>query len=249
MLYCYVEPNDTVLILTQEAVWVSNNIAGTFHSKVGIVSIGFGHISTTLDPNWEGPLLISLNNPTKKRLKLVIGEEKPEGNKYKSFITLIFYKMISKTSRQQDNLPSRIEILKNLTNGLEYEKKYKELLEVIDKIRNFESIQVKIGQSPLSERKKKIGEFKDKYKRFANEILNNNIETALDISKEISDTNKNKYCFFVVCFGIVFILILLLAYNSYKNNNSNLLSLLAIITAVYIAISSVAENLVRKKYL
>lgn len=60
-VYCIIEPNDTVLILTQEAVWVSEELAGTFHSKVGIVSKGFGHISTTLDPNWEGPLLISLN--------------------------------------------------------------------------------------------------------------------------------------------------------------------------------------------
>jgi hypothetical protein len=85
----YVEPNDTVLILTQEEVWVSEQIAGTFHSKVGIVSSGFGHISTTLDPNWEGPLLISLNNPTRKRLKLIIGKEEAEATNYNSFVTLI----------------------------------------------------------------------------------------------------------------------------------------------------------------
>lgn len=79
--YCYIEPNDTVLIITREAVWVSENISGTFHSKVKIVSKGFGHISTTLDAHWEGPLLISLNNPTKKRLKFVLGEDKGKGFK------------------------------------------------------------------------------------------------------------------------------------------------------------------------
>lgn len=72
--YCYVEPHDTVLIMTREAIKVSNTIAGTFHSRVSIVSKGFGHISTTLDPFWQGPLLISLNNPTKKRLKLTLGK-------------------------------------------------------------------------------------------------------------------------------------------------------------------------------
>jgi deoxycytidine triphosphate deaminase len=105
---CYiVEPNDTALILTNESIWVSKKIAGTFHSKVGVVSTGFGHISTTLDPNWKGPLLISINNPTNKKLKLNIED---------SFITLIFYRLESPATKDHDNDPSRILILKSLTD-------------------------------------------------------------------------------------------------------------------------------------
>ncbi|AFY43698.1 hypothetical protein [Nostoc sp. PCC 7107] len=95
--------HDTVLILTQEAVWVSKKIGGTFHSKVGIVSLGFGHISTTLDPGWAGPLLISLNNPTDMDLELPAD---------KSFVTLIFYKVRSIALRNHDNDPSRSDLLK-----------------------------------------------------------------------------------------------------------------------------------------
>ncbi|MBD2533174.1 hypothetical protein H6G97_27825 [Nostoc flagelliforme FACHB-838] len=95
--------HDTVLILTQEAVWVSKKIGGTFHSKVGVVSLGFGHISTTLDPGWAGPLLISLNNPTLHDLELPAD---------KSFVTLIFYKVRSIASRNHDNDPSRSDLLK-----------------------------------------------------------------------------------------------------------------------------------------
>jgi deoxycytidine triphosphate deaminase len=94
-LYCYIEPNDTVLIMSHEAVWISNKLVGTFHSKVGIVSQGLGHISTTLDPEWEGPLLFSLNNPTNKKIKLTIGETISGGIKYKSFVTLILYTLIT----------------------------------------------------------------------------------------------------------------------------------------------------------
>jgi len=104
--YYIIEPHDTVLILTKEAVWVSKKYAGTFHSKVGIVSDGFSHISTTLDPNWKGPLLISLNNPTNLELKLY---------KNKSFITLIFYEMKTRSLKDHDNLPSRTDILKKIS--------------------------------------------------------------------------------------------------------------------------------------
>jgi deoxycytidine triphosphate deaminase len=95
--------HDTVLILTQEAVWVSKKIGGTFHSKVGVVSLGFGHISTTLDPGWAGPLLIALNNPTEQDLELPAD---------KSFVTLIFYKVRTVASRNHDNDPSRSDLLK-----------------------------------------------------------------------------------------------------------------------------------------
>lgn len=107
--YYSIKPNDTVLVLTEESVWVSKRIAGTFHSKVGVVSSGFGHISTTLDPNWSGPLLISLNNPTNMTLKLP---------KNKTFITLIFYTLNTISKKDHDNNPSRTDILLKISDDM-----------------------------------------------------------------------------------------------------------------------------------
>ncbi|WP_053361366.1 hypothetical protein [Bacillus sp. FJAT-27251] len=107
--YYSIKPHDTVLVLTEESIWVSKRIAGTFHSKVGVVSSGFGHISTTLDPNWSGPLLISLNNPTKMTLKLA---------KNKTFITLIFYPLNTISQKDHDNNPSRTDILRLISDDM-----------------------------------------------------------------------------------------------------------------------------------
>ncbi|MEH2331291.1 dCTP deaminase domain-containing protein [Nostoc sp.] len=101
-----IKRHDIVLILTQEAVWVSQKIGGTFHSKVGVVSLGFGHISTTLDPGWAGPLLISLNNPTDIELELPAE---------KSFVTLIFYKVRKPALRNHDNSPSRVDLIEPIS--------------------------------------------------------------------------------------------------------------------------------------
>jgi len=130
--FCWVEPNDTILVLTREAVWVSRQICGTFHSKVGKVSDGFGHIGTTLDPHWEGPLLISVNNPTKRELKFLISENKSSGVKYSSFVTLMFYRMISPAVKAHDNPPSRIDVLRGILDKAKYPaflnwRKYKSL--------------------------------------------------------------------------------------------------------------------------
>ena len=185
--YCWVEPNDTVLILTREAVWVSEEIAGTFHSKVKLVSQGFGHISTTLDPNWEGPLLISLNNPTKKRLRFVLGENKGDGFEYSSFVTLIFYRMATPTNKGHDNLPCRTDILKNIVVKKSYINilltwKYQNLQDVLNGIQ-YETIG--IGSKALGdERKKSIEKFKKEYASFARHI-EFSIRQAHSINREI----------------------------------------------------------------
>jgi deoxycytidine triphosphate deaminase len=77
-----VEPGDTALIETNETVWVSKKIGGTFQSKVDRMSEGFSAISTTLDPGWIGPLLIAITNQTSNPIELRIED---------SFTTLIFH--------------------------------------------------------------------------------------------------------------------------------------------------------------
>lgn len=74
--------NDTALIYTKESIYVSNRIGGTYHSKVGLVSSGLGHIGTTLDPKFFGQSLIAIHNHSEKDYKLEIGSE---------FVTIVFY--------------------------------------------------------------------------------------------------------------------------------------------------------------
>ncbi|MFT5699804.1 MAG: deoxycytidine triphosphate deaminase [Desulforhopalus sp.] len=246
--YCYVPPNDTVLVLTNEAVWVSENIAGTFHSKVGIVSKGFGHIGTTLDPNWEGPLLISINNPTKKKIKLVVSSEVRGLQKYKSFATLIFYRMVSPSKGVHDNLPSRIDILKDKKASLAKKRRYKDLIDIIDKILNFESLHVGIGNFRREERPLKIKEFKQKYSYFA-PSLNENIIDGQKVSGKIKFWNK-------IYYGLIFIVIggclswdLWYAINANLDKKYEIVSLMGIVTAVLVGVAIQVEGYAREKLL
>lgn len=110
-VYVMIDKNDTVLVRTRESVAVSSVLSGAFYSKVKVVSEGFGHVSTTLDPNWEGQLLISLNNPTNRKLKFSI-EKKVYGKViYNSFVTLEFTGLDSIPLERSDNPPGRLDIL------------------------------------------------------------------------------------------------------------------------------------------
>lgn len=99
--YVTVGPNETVLVSTREYISVSDRLMGTFHSKVKMVSAGFGHISTTMDPGWKGPLLIALNNPNSHKLKLTISEK----GSPKAFVTLVFSRFSTMNSQQRDSHP------------------------------------------------------------------------------------------------------------------------------------------------
>ena len=82
--YINIPPNDTVLFFSKEYISVSNKIAGTFHSKVGCVCQGLGHISTTLDPTWHGQLIISVNNPTNTNIEFDLDTK--SGNIFTMFL-------------------------------------------------------------------------------------------------------------------------------------------------------------------
>ena len=104
--YIRIAPNDTVLTFTKEYVEVDNTLAGTLHSKVKRVSQGLGHISTTLDPNWKGQLLLAINNPMGKAVDLVIDD----GN----ITTLLLYGLYSPLVESEighDNSKSRADEL------------------------------------------------------------------------------------------------------------------------------------------
>ena len=71
--YIYVKPRDTVLIVSNEYIHIPNYIAGYVTSRVTNVAKGFGHICTTIDPNWRGGLLIGLSNPSNRTIKIEVG--------------------------------------------------------------------------------------------------------------------------------------------------------------------------------
>lgn len=73
-IYVMVPPHDTVLTLSHEYLQVGSRIAGCFLSRLRPVTKGLGNISTTLDPCWKGMLLLSINNPSSRKIKLVISQ-------------------------------------------------------------------------------------------------------------------------------------------------------------------------------
>ncbi|MBC2889987.1 dCTP deaminase domain-containing protein [Gordonibacter massiliensis (ex Traore et al. 2017)] len=76
--YVFIPPCDTVLFFSREYVSVDGTLAGSFYSKVSRVCQGLGHISTTLDPTWKGQLILSVNNPTDRRIRFDL--DKDSGN-------------------------------------------------------------------------------------------------------------------------------------------------------------------------
>ena len=79
--YVVLLPFSTTLIETEEVLAVENYIGGTYHSKVGIVSLGVGHIGTMLGPNFSGHSLIAIHNVSKEPLKIMVGD---------TFVSVIF---------------------------------------------------------------------------------------------------------------------------------------------------------------
>ena len=92
----------TVQILTKESLWVSGRLGGTFHSKVSLVSRGMSHISTTLDPGWYGPLLITLRNNTDREIPLRTTDP---------FVTLLLHAVKSPTKTRHFKPEFRRDIL------------------------------------------------------------------------------------------------------------------------------------------
>jgi deoxycytidine triphosphate deaminase len=98
-----IPPNDSALIATREVIWISSKIAGSYHSKVSIVSKGGGHIGTTLDPEWIGHSLITVHNHhPKDSLEIGIND---------TFVSIMFYYLNRKTNIEQTNKPSQLDNL------------------------------------------------------------------------------------------------------------------------------------------
>ncbi len=106
-------PRSTVIVATNESIWVSPKIAGTYHSKVSLVSKGLGHIGTTLDPTFLGTSFIALHNVSEREIKLVPGED--------TFVSVTFYYLRTEANDQyqevHDNNPGRRDLVDVINPG------------------------------------------------------------------------------------------------------------------------------------
>lgn len=76
-----IPPYSTVLVETEEVLGIDGRIGGTYHSKVGIASLGIGHIGTMLGPGFCGHSLVAIHNVSKECIELKVGE---------TFVSIVF---------------------------------------------------------------------------------------------------------------------------------------------------------------
>lgn len=102
-----ISPHDTALIYSKEAIYVSNKIGGTYHSKVKLVSTGLGHIGTSLDAQYIGLSVVALHNISDNIIKITVGSE---------FVTIIFHYLHSDDyidTISHDNPPGHPALVSN----------------------------------------------------------------------------------------------------------------------------------------
>jgi len=99
-----IKPGDTILITTLEFIGMpqDKSISAFITSKVTVVSKGISHISTNIDPDWKGNLLIALHNPSHSTVILKCGDP---------FCTLNFIKNESPATRDCGKEPGRTDVL------------------------------------------------------------------------------------------------------------------------------------------
>ena len=111
-------PHEMVAIKTEEEIGMPKNkmYSGIIVSKVSFVEKGLSHISTSLDPDWYGELVVTLFNHSFRTIKLKRGEP---------FCTMILLKNEERSVRSSGKTPGgHIEKLYDEWNKAkkEYEK-------------------------------------------------------------------------------------------------------------------------------
>lgn len=135
--YIVLLPNSTTLIETKEILSVSSYIGGTYHSKVGIVSKGIGHIGTMVGPNFSGESLVALHNVSNNIITMLVGE---------SFVSVIFYYLSTPYTQHNLTISGHTEKFQQLGISLSEEQSNslnadwkKQFDEVCKEMRNSES--------------------------------------------------------------------------------------------------------------
>lgn len=103
--YVILLPNQTTIVETAEVIGVGDCIGGTLHSKVGVVTLGVGHIGTMLGPGYCGHLMISLHNTTNKPIVLRCGD---------TFVSLTLYYLKTPVERTSSTISGHVDKLSEL---------------------------------------------------------------------------------------------------------------------------------------
>ncbi|MBW4651318.1 MAG: hypothetical protein KME06_21910 [Kastovskya adunca ATA6-11-RM4] len=215
-----IKPGDTALIETNEIIWISKSIAGTYHSRVTQVSQGTGHIGTTLDPNYIGPSLIAVHNHSSKNVELTPTID--------SFVTLVFQYVNAESSREQHgNSAGRIEILSRV--GIQLSQEERNLLDQpymsnrdllrkkLESCEEYKHIQ-EVSQKKAEEiEKKRQQELQQKVDEIAIKVGEKAAQKVAEGQKKVSEYLKRLYILFSVL-----IIFLLLFYGLLSSNQVNL---------------------------
>lgn len=111
-----VPPHETACVLTQEAIYVTEKIGGTYHSRVTLAQRGFGHIGTMLDPKYVGQSLILLHNTTNRELKISYGER---------IVSIVFHYLNTPILTKSHNAsPAHVEKITGFERFDEYKRWY-----------------------------------------------------------------------------------------------------------------------------
>ena len=99
-------PGTTALISTLEWIRMPSDktVTALIESKVSQVSRGLSHISTTVDADWRGELLIAVHNHAIQNVTLQYGN---------AFCTMVFFRNSSPATRDCDKQPGRLDIFLN----------------------------------------------------------------------------------------------------------------------------------------
>lgn len=133
--YILILPRSTTLIETKEVLALGANIGGTYHSKVGLVSKGLGHIGTMVGPNFSGDSLLAIHNISEDLVVLNVGE---------SFVSVVFHYLTTPFTFSNPTTSGHTDKFSAL--GLDVSEEELEILNQ-DWKKKFEEVQKRMCQS------------------------------------------------------------------------------------------------------
>lgn len=92
-------PNSANLIITKERVWLSGYVMASIHSRGSLAARGLFINSTTVDPHWNGTMIMRIYNSSPREEKI------PKG---KAFATMVIHSLRSKTLHSPATDPLRV---------------------------------------------------------------------------------------------------------------------------------------------
>ncbi|OBQ09753.1 MAG: hypothetical protein AN482_10745 [Anabaena sp. LE011-02] len=109
--FFYIPSRDTVLIWTDESVWLSNKFRGPLYSVVEPASKGLGHIGTRVNPRWVGVLCIPLHNVSDKPLRIDVR------NVNKPIAYMAIEKLSSSSNPDSEDNAGRMDLIMGKPNN------------------------------------------------------------------------------------------------------------------------------------